>query len=248
MKIPDPLPVERISLKSIFTSILATLNLEKGYFFTLKELLLRPGQAIRGYLFTEERSRYVKPLGFLLLSLAVSILITVNIMEWSGKLDLNTMDNNGQAMTPEMKAALSKILAVVFKYQNLFEILKVPFISFLTYKFFERARFNFAEHLVMNAYALAIQSLLSILIIFLAVITDPILMLAALPLLFVYYIYLHVKTLQEPQLWKGILKSLTAWVVAYLIHSFVLVGILYSYFYWIDPDANVRVLLLPFLE
>jgi len=248
MKIPDPLPVERISLKSIFNSILSTLNLEKGYFFTLRELLLRPGQAIRAYLFTEERPKYVKPLTFLLLSLAISILVTVNVMEWSGKLDLNAMDNNDQQLGPEMKAALSKLLAVVFKYQNLFEILKVPFISFLTYKFFDRARFNFAEHLVMNAYGLAIQSMLSIVMILLAVMIDPFLMLAALPLLFVYYIYLHVKTLQEPQLWKGVLKSLSAWVIAYLIHSFVLVGVLYSYFYWIDPDSNVRTLLIPFLK
>ena len=248
MKIPDPLPVERISLKSIFDSILATLNLEKGYFFTLKELLLRPGQAIRAYLFTEERPRYVKPLAFLLLSLAISILITMKVMEWSGKLDLNSMDNNGQKLSLEMKEALTKLLAVVFKYQNLFEVLKVPFISFLTYKLFDRARFNFAEHLVMNAYALAVQSILSIVLIFLALMIDPFLTIAALPLLFIYYVYLHVNTLREPQLWKGILKSLTAWVVAYMIHSFVLVGILWSYFYWIDPDSNVRILLLPFLD
>ncbi|MEM1324152.1 MAG: hypothetical protein AAGG75_28090 [Bacteroidota bacterium] len=42
MKIPEQLPIERISMSTIYRSILSSLNLEKGFFFTIREMLLRP--------------------------------------------------------------------------------------------------------------------------------------------------------------------------------------------------------------
>lgn len=247
MKIPEHLPVERISVQSLWKALMASLNLEKGYFFTLKELLIRPGKALRAFLFTEERLKYVKPLSFLLLSLAISIFFAFKALEWHGGLDLNNLNNNqGVDLSPELQAALSKLMEVIFKYQNLFEILKVPFISFFTFKFFERAQFNFAEHLVVNAYALGVQSILSIFIILIVLNLNPGFSFILVPLIFIYYVFVHVKVFQEPQWWKGILKSMAAWIIAYMIHSLVLMIILYSYFLWIDPDTQVRKLVAPF--
>lgn len=65
--------LHRIDGHFVWHELMHVLHLEKGIFYTIRELLLRPSVTIRSYLH-EDRSRLVKPLLFLILcSLAYSL-------------------------------------------------------------------------------------------------------------------------------------------------------------------------------
>jgi hypothetical protein len=67
--------VRRIDGRYLIDSILSAFYLEKGLLFTIRKLLIKPGEAMREFLFTHNRERYTKPLGFLILSSSIAAII-----------------------------------------------------------------------------------------------------------------------------------------------------------------------------
>lgn len=66
---------ERINWSSISNQVMAVLNIERGIFYTLIELLFRPGKAVRVHLF-KDRKRLLNPIRFLVLSSTIATLVT----------------------------------------------------------------------------------------------------------------------------------------------------------------------------
>ncbi len=83
MKIPDDIPVKRITLRTIGEEILAQFNLEKGIGYTIKGLLLRPRAVMEEYLF-HDRHRLMRPLPFFPFLLDVSAfgVVVVVLSAW----------------------------------------------------------------------------------------------------------------------------------------------------------------------
>ena len=63
--------LERITLRKIMSDIFQVLNLERGVLYTLWVLTVRPGDAVKEYLF-EARTKMTRPLGFLVLFVSMS--------------------------------------------------------------------------------------------------------------------------------------------------------------------------------
>ncbi len=61
-----PLKLKRINNQYILHEISTVLNLDKGFFYTIREVMLRPGHNVRKFI-QEDRNRLVKPIVFLLL-------------------------------------------------------------------------------------------------------------------------------------------------------------------------------------
>lgn len=69
--------LNRIDKKYLYNEIKGLLNLEKGLFLTIKNLLIKPGKSVREFLF-ENRKKYVKPIIFLIFtSLFFSLIISL---------------------------------------------------------------------------------------------------------------------------------------------------------------------------
>ena len=68
------LHLKRINSHFIVHEIEHVLHFERGLLFTIKELLIRPGKTVRNYL-TEDRSRLVKPLMFLIIASLIYTLV-----------------------------------------------------------------------------------------------------------------------------------------------------------------------------
>lgn len=66
--------IKRIDAKYISHEIQHLLHVDKGFPFTFKEVLLRPGKAVREYL-SENREKYVKPIVFLVFAAIIYTLI-----------------------------------------------------------------------------------------------------------------------------------------------------------------------------
>ena len=59
--------MERINGKYVWSEISSVLNFDKGIFYTIKELFVRPGQTVREFLIYD-RKRLVKPIIFVIFS------------------------------------------------------------------------------------------------------------------------------------------------------------------------------------
>jgi len=72
-----PQKLERINGRYILSEIGNVLNFQKGILYTIKELLIRPGQNIRAFI-SEDRNRLVKPIMFILItSLIYTIFVSI---------------------------------------------------------------------------------------------------------------------------------------------------------------------------
>lgn len=72
-KLPEKL--KRIDGHYISHEIQHLLHFEKGFLFTIKSLLIRPGKAIREFIF-EDREKYIKPVLFLIFTSVIFTFIT----------------------------------------------------------------------------------------------------------------------------------------------------------------------------
>ncbi|TNE71436.1 DUF3667 domain-containing protein, partial [bacterium] len=93
-----PLKLERINGRYILSEIASILNFQKGILYTIKELLIRPGQNIRSYI-SEDRNRLVKPIMFILITSLVYTLF-VEIFHFSdGYINYNFDDLQGSTLS-----------------------------------------------------------------------------------------------------------------------------------------------------
>ncbi|MEL6655923.1 MAG: DUF3667 domain-containing protein [Bacteroidota bacterium] len=158
--------IERVTTKTMFKSLLAILNLEKGIFYTAWEMIKSPGNAMRRYLF-EDRTKFIEPLKFLVLTLPIYIFLSIKVYPAGSLFD--SMEQGfrmsaGEDM-PEEQIAQAKLLLQYLKdYSNFLLLLTIPISSIWTYLLFRKYRLTFGEHLVLNAFLYAFLTLLGIIL------------------------------------------------------------------------------------
>ena len=76
---------KRISWAFIFQSILGIFNLERGLFYTIRGLCIRPGEILRTYLF-EDRSKLTKPFAFFIFTTTLAVIISINLDPFSSQM------------------------------------------------------------------------------------------------------------------------------------------------------------------
>ena len=69
----------RITFKSLFLFVLSVLNFERGIFFTIKELIIRPRVVIEEYL-KKDRKKLVNPIRFLVFSTALAAFLNITLI------------------------------------------------------------------------------------------------------------------------------------------------------------------------
>jgi|TARA_B110000211_G_C13905292_1_gene475876 hypothetical protein len=135
------------------------LQVNRGIFFTIKELSIRPGHSIREFL-NGKRKQHFKPIAFVLLTSALYVLVTFLLNEktflgsvFSGMVRALTETGSEKSMTANILSWLSNN----FNYSSLFLL---PFFSLASYISFRKEEYNFFEHLVLNCYLTGQQTLI----------------------------------------------------------------------------------------
>lgn len=115
------------------------LHLDKGFFYTVKEMLLRPGKVISEYL-DGKRVKYFSPLTYLILLGTVSGLVYINapIIEVKSTSDPSVF-------------FVQKFTQLFGKNYNLVVLGSIPFFAFVTWLFYRKER-NFIEISVAHFY------------------------------------------------------------------------------------------------
>ncbi len=152
---------QRLSLKQILTDLLHIItNLERGLFFTVRELALHPYKVINEFI-SGKTKPYYGPLRFLILWVTVSVVVNISL----GLFDQQQSTMTKFFMDPgdeELRAQQQKISDFFKKYANIVPLLIIPFNSLMSKWLLRKRGMNYAEHLVMNAYLSGFTSILGV--------------------------------------------------------------------------------------
>lgn len=130
---------------------------DKGILLLIKELIKRPGFVIKEYI-EGRRKKYFNPISFIVITSAIGAIFSFKSGYYAA---LNKIQYGRPSETAQ---EASEIAANNAKLLGLFLI--VPIYSFLSWLFFWRPRYNFAEHVVLQSYSIGmlyiVQSLIFI--------------------------------------------------------------------------------------
>ena len=203
---------ERITFHSIFHEAVHTLtHADKGLFYTLKNLAIRPGKMQRSYL-EGERTTNQKPfsLFFICASIAAIALHFVNAVPHDHKNHFDIAKENFYK-----------------NYYVIFQTLLLPFYALITWAIFYNRKFNYAEALALFMYALAFSLLIIIpinfFLYFLPSINEQ---LVELIVLGIYMIWTNINFFVFQKKWLIILKSFILLTACYFTSHYLTDGVI----------------------
>lgn len=124
-------------------------QLNRGFFFTIKELFIRPGHSIREFL-SGKRVHHYKPIGFLLLTSTIYVLSAYLLERNTFFYDLALGFEEGASGNNETLG--TTFINWISKYQVYIPLIILPIFSISTYIAFFKSKYNYFEHLVINFY------------------------------------------------------------------------------------------------
>lgn len=145
----QPTALKRIDGHYIIHEIEHVLHFERGILFSIKELFLNPGQTIRKFI-TENRSRLVKPVIFIIITSLIYTLISHFFHISYEYISFSGVE----------KLSIGKILRWIQGNYGYANILTGAFIAIWLKVFFKKYDYNFFELLIMLCYVMGIQMLI----------------------------------------------------------------------------------------
>lgn len=145
----QPAVLKRIDGPYILRELINVLEFERGIFYTMRELLLHPGQNIRRYI-AEDRSRLVKPVVFLLITSVIYSLVSSYFHTEDGYVKF--ADNQ-----PSATSAIFSWVQANYGYAN---IIMGVFIALWTRLLFRKYGYNFFEILILLCFVMGMGMLI----------------------------------------------------------------------------------------
>ncbi len=140
--------VGKITPRYLLVEVLGgVLQLDHGFLFTARELLLRPGASLHSILAGRRRA-YSRPFGFLLIGSALYVLAAHYIH--SGTILANVL--NGISSTDEGVSKVYGTLKWLGGHYTYASLLLLPLFSLCTRLVFRRSGLCYSEHLVINMF------------------------------------------------------------------------------------------------
>src|SRR6478672_4201985 len=131
-------------------------HFDNGIFYTMKQLLTRPGHTIREFI-SGKRVRHSKPLSFvIILATIYGLLYHFLIPDSFGVKAIDTSDSLLGVYEKVINWSLDH-----FAYATLIMIISATIASYLVFK---KQGYNLAEHLVLNAYYRGLVLVISLLL------------------------------------------------------------------------------------
>lgn len=143
-----PAKLKRIDGHYIIHEIEHVLHFEKGILYTIRELLIRPGENVRQFI-SENRSRLVKPIIFIIVTSLIYTLITHFFHIEDGYVKFDEIK----------KSSIGSIFSWVQSHYGYSNIIMGIFISFWAKLFFKKQGYNFYEILILLCFVMGMGML-----------------------------------------------------------------------------------------
>ena len=144
---------------------------DKGIFHLLKCLAIKPGTTAREYL-RGRRKAYFNPFTFFLLIMAVFVFLNMYFDPPAKNIqpDARVLARIPSEAGKEQYIATIHRASTVSQFMrnngNILAMIAIPYISFLTWLFFRKRGFNYAEHLTANLMFITFSNLLFAVLVF----------------------------------------------------------------------------------
>ncbi|MEM8763477.1 MAG: DUF3667 domain-containing protein, partial [Bacteroidota bacterium] len=139
--------LERIDKTYIWNEISSVLNFDKGLFYTIRELFVRPGQTVREFLLYD-RKRLVKPIFFVIFS-SLLFVICQQILGFETGTSSAEIENEGIKMVLQWAGENFGVLNIFIGF----------FIGFWIRLFFLKSEFNLYEIFILVFFTIGIGNL-----------------------------------------------------------------------------------------
>jgi hypothetical protein len=158
-------PVHRITFMHFLHEFFhAFTHTDRGILHLLKELILHPGQVAREYM-AGKRKKYFNPFTFFLLVMTLFVFSST----FFAKDDLKIRPDPGVLAQIPTEAGKQQYVNTITRvveasgfmkhYGNVVGMIAVPFLSLITWLFYRRRGYNYAEHLTANLLFTAFNNL-----------------------------------------------------------------------------------------
>ncbi len=117
-------------------------HIDKGIFYTIKQLFIHPGHTLREFI-EGKRVAHFKPLSFLIV--IAGLYAFVHHFLKADVLAFKFTNADAQSLQPKVTDWMNEHFALV-------SLLEVPLIGFISYLFFKKYKVNYMENLVISAY------------------------------------------------------------------------------------------------
>lgn len=154
--------LKRVNGSYIFREIIHTLNFEKGFLYTIRQLIFQPGQSIQKFLF-EDRSKLVKPLLFIIICSLIYTLAKQYLHFEDAYISFNDSSETARISIQQDEKDSSTLFSIFdwiqsnYGYSN---ILIAMFMAFWIKILFRKFDFNYFEIMILLCYVLGIEMLI----------------------------------------------------------------------------------------
>lgn len=143
------------------------LHVNKGLFYTIKELYTRPGATIREFI-EGKRIKHYKPilLVFVLAGISGYLSLKFDIMEMMKTLNQNNnfqLENSSRNANQIFMREYMKAMKWFFAHYAFMEFLALPFVSLASWLAFKKWGYNYIENIIINCFAAGQRLVFSIL-------------------------------------------------------------------------------------
>ena len=216
---------KRITIRNLINYIFSAItNVERGLWFTLSNLLRRPATVINEYVNGRTRP-YYHPLRLAFLLGTITVIVMFAFFDFEAA-QANFAEQLNPDISEEQKQLQLKINQAIRPFINFLPLLLIPFYSIGSYWFHRKKQFNYAEHLVLNAYLYSLTSVVGLPMMLVYIYLDNLMISTVVGLiLFTIFGGIIFKKLFSGGLVYNILKSFMTYVLGYTIF-FVVTGVL----------------------
>lgn len=150
--------VGKINLSSFLSELSESVfQVNKGLFYSLKELFLRPGHSIRAYL-DGKRKNHFKPIAYAFTLSAIYFLLT-QLVAHDTFLNDAIVGYSSASNGSEIELQQLAILEWFAKNYAYTMLMLLPLYSLASYVAFLGSGFNYLEHFILNAYITGQQAI-----------------------------------------------------------------------------------------
>lgn len=261
----------RMTVRGMLDECIDVLLLEKGFLYTTKEVLLRPGQTIRRVL-NGDRTNLNPPLRFMFISVTM-IAIAMNLTaDWiyvdfqqlpttadvtdkissvsetlqqyqSKQEDIELRFRAAKALEGIQKSRIEHVMEAFYSWNNVVLTLAVPIYAIGTFVFFRR-NYNFAEHLAINAYihgAQCIMAFLSIPLSLMGWVTASSILYMLGSMAYQLWAWAHVFQIRSFRAWVFAPVLILISLLVYILVSAILMTIVFAWVFWSVIPASLIV-------
>ncbi|MCL2245595.1 MAG: DUF3667 domain-containing protein [Lentimicrobiaceae bacterium] len=151
-----PTHFKRIDGRYILSEIAGFFHAKKGWIFTLKRMLLSPGESVRQYI-TENRNHYIKPIVFVIVTS-----LTYTLVCHFFQIDYQTFQTQLSGETDQEVLPTQLLLTNwIIDHNGYATIITGLFMAFWLKLFFRKSAYNLFELFVLMCYLSGIVSIFS---------------------------------------------------------------------------------------